>query len=241
MARYCVNCGTEVDDSAAFCPTCGQPIDATSEVELPPAPAWPEQPAQEQQPPPPVEAARETGQPPVDEWAQTEEVPPAAPPSRAAPPPPAAPVERSAPQPVEREPAPRKPDDTAGRGAPALPITWPVMLSGWLLGVGAALAALGAAVGLFSPSMNPWDVVFLVLFLGVAYSVFFTSTMPALPHLRLITLVIVLVGLGIALDRLGFGVGQVGSVLLLLGTAAAAIGALLVELGRDQPLGGGQA
>ena len=26
MARACANCGTEVDDDALFCPTCGEPI-----------------------------------------------------------------------------------------------------------------------------------------------------------------------------------------------------------------------
>ena len=42
MARFCANCGTEVDESAIFCPTCGQPIDEAIETEMPPAPAWPE-------------------------------------------------------------------------------------------------------------------------------------------------------------------------------------------------------
>ena len=42
MARFCPNCGTEVDDTAVFCPTCGQPIDQASETEIPAAPAWPD-------------------------------------------------------------------------------------------------------------------------------------------------------------------------------------------------------
>lgn len=41
MNRFCANCGTEVDETAVFCPTCGQPIDQDVESELPPAPAWP--------------------------------------------------------------------------------------------------------------------------------------------------------------------------------------------------------
>ena len=28
MTRFCANCGTEVDDNAVFCPTCGQPCKA---------------------------------------------------------------------------------------------------------------------------------------------------------------------------------------------------------------------
>ena len=36
MARFCANCGTEVDESAIFCPTCGQPIDEAAETEMPP-------------------------------------------------------------------------------------------------------------------------------------------------------------------------------------------------------------
>ena len=42
MVRFCANCGTEVDDTAVFCPTCGQPIDQEVEPEMPAAPAWPE-------------------------------------------------------------------------------------------------------------------------------------------------------------------------------------------------------
>src|ERR671915_1082607 len=45
MARFCANCGTEVDESASFCPTCGQPLDEASETQMPAAPAWPEAPS----------------------------------------------------------------------------------------------------------------------------------------------------------------------------------------------------
>src|SRR5438128_3420568 len=41
MARACANCGTEVDDDALFCPTCGEPIERGGEPDLPPAPDWP--------------------------------------------------------------------------------------------------------------------------------------------------------------------------------------------------------
>lgn len=37
----CASCGTEVDEDAIFCPTCGQPIRAGAQPELPPAPDWP--------------------------------------------------------------------------------------------------------------------------------------------------------------------------------------------------------
>lgn len=46
MTRICAHCGTEVDGEALFCPTCGQPVDAVVEPELPPAPDWPEAPSQ---------------------------------------------------------------------------------------------------------------------------------------------------------------------------------------------------
>jgi len=45
MARACANCGTEVDDDALFCPTCGEPIERNGEPDLPPAPDWPASPA----------------------------------------------------------------------------------------------------------------------------------------------------------------------------------------------------
>ena len=45
MSQVCAHCGTEVDADALFCPTCGQPIEANSEPQLPPAPDWPGTPA----------------------------------------------------------------------------------------------------------------------------------------------------------------------------------------------------
>ena len=32
MARFCPNCGTEVEDTAVYCPTCGQAIDQSTET-----------------------------------------------------------------------------------------------------------------------------------------------------------------------------------------------------------------
>ena len=47
MSKVCANCGTEVDEDALFCPTCGQPLSAGAEPQLPPAPDWPAPPARE--------------------------------------------------------------------------------------------------------------------------------------------------------------------------------------------------
>ena len=77
----------------------------------------------------------------------------------------------------------------------------------------------------------------LVAMGGVAVSVFFSSSLPAFGHVRLATLAIVLVALGAATDRILAGVGGAGELLLFLGAAAAVIGAVLFEIGRDQPMG----
>lgn len=119
-----------------------------------------------------------------------------------------------------------------------VPVTMPVTLSGWLIGAGSALAALGLLIGLFSPPINPIELILLLALIAIAVTVFFSERMPAIPHLRLATLVILLVGFGVALDRIGFGILGFAELLLFLGTGAAAIGALLLELGYDQPLGG---
>lgn len=213
MSRYCANCGTEVEDQAVFCPTCGQPIDQAAETEIPAAPAWPEPPEGAEAPAPMSTAAPSRWEEPT----RTDMPPPV---------PPAAPV----PQPDDR-PAP----------APVnLPITMPVTLSAWLIGGGAALAAVGVVIGLFGGFLNPIDLILLLLLIGIAATVFLSANVPAIPHLRLITFAVVLIGFGMALDRLGFGTAGAGELLLFIGTAAAAIGAIILELGRDQPLGGPQ-
>jgi hypothetical protein len=233
MTRFCGNCGTEVDDTAAFCPTCGQPLDEAAEIEMPPAPAWPERPATPQPPSdaaaaaPPPSAEPERGPEPERSAAYEPTQPTAAP--HAAPPPSGSPA-----------PPPAAPAGHQQPASPAieLPITWPVTLSGWLIGGGALIGALGALIGLFSRPLNAWDVVLLLLLGAIAVTVFFAANIPAIPHLRLATLAIVLVATGIALDRIGYGIAGIGTVLLLFGAAAAAIGAVILELGRDQPLGG---
>ncbi len=225
MLRYCRNCGTEVDETVVFCPTCGQSIDQAAETEaepeMPPAPAWPE----------PETQAPPSADPATQEWADPDAGTAAdAPPPTADAPPPAA-----AAAPVQPQEPGAAPPSAAGS---QLPFTAPVTLSGWLIGGGAAVGALGALVGLLDGSANLIEILLLVVLLGIAASVFAASVMPAIPHLRLATLVVVLVGFGVALDRIGFGGGGAATLLIFLGTAAAGIGGIILELGRDQPLGG---
>jgi hypothetical protein len=120
-------------------------------------------------------------------------------------------------------------------------MTTPVTLSGWLIGVGAALGALGAVIGLFRGFVNPVDFVVVLALIAIALSVFAASTLPAFAHLRLATLAVAFIGFGMALDRIGFGRAGAGDLLFFLGTAAVGIGAILVELGQDQPVGGPRA
>ena len=256
MARFCPNCGTEVDEGAVFCPTCGQPIDQDVETQMPAAPAWPEPdpPARkaDPEPGPPIAAARETD----DRDAGWER--PAEPPLREG----YVPTEIAGDEPDRAEPAfveptrveprpefPRPPEPRADGAQPAsdparpavdLPITMPVTLSAWLIGIGAALGAVGALIGLFDGFGSAIDLLALLALLAVAATVFFSAVLPAIPHLRFVTLAIVLVAFGVALDRLGFGRAGAGDLLLFLGSAAAVIGAVLLELGHDQPLSGPQ-
>lgn len=228
MDRYCASCGTEVEDSALFCPTCGQPIDDLDREPIPAAPAWPEPAAGEaDERPAPAEP---------DPWQPgSAEVPGVG--------------VSTGPHATERDvtgidPRPVTAPSSVPTGArrqPNLPITWPVTLSAWLIGVGAVLAALGLVVVLFQGVLNPVDLLLLLALLAIAATVFFAASLPAFAHLRLAVLVIVLIGFGIALDRIGFGAAGVGDLLLFLGTAAAAIGAVMTELGHDQPLGGRRA
>jgi hypothetical protein len=261
VTRFCANCGTEVDDNAVFCPTCGQPIDQETETEMPPAPSWPDpeprasppvdEPAepdgQEERPAPredggwSTEPVREPQQVRDDDAADVTRVDEPQPgpeaeaeaeaeaayapaPARAAPP-----ARAATPPPASREPA-----------GPAvnLPLTMPVTLSAWLIGGGAVLGAIGALIGLFDGLGTAIDLLLLIGLLAVAASVFLSDRLPHVPQLRLITLAIVLVAFGVALDRLGFGRAGAGELLLFLGAAAAAIGAIILETGRDQPLGG---
>jgi zinc-ribbon domain len=208
--RYCPNCGTEVDDTAAFCPTCGQAIDQAAETAMPAAPAWPAPAA----PPTPHEPAAA----PAQTWEPADPARTEARPQTPPPPPPPAPA------------APARP-------SVSVPLTMPVTLSGWLIGVGAVIGGLGVVVGLFDGVLNPVELLLLLGLIGIAVATFFPSVLASFPNLRLATLVVALIGFGLSLDRLGFGGAGVGELLLFLGTAATAMGAIILELGRDQPLG----
>jgi hypothetical protein len=226
MARFCPNCGTEVDDTAVFCPTCGQPIDQASETEIPAAPTWPD-PARSAEP-----AVASGYDASTDAGARADPVAPAARVEdhtrvEAAPPPPPAAV------PPVPGPAPTPPARQVN-----LPITWPVTLSAWLIGVGAAVGAVGAVIGLFRGAISPIDLLLLLLLLGIAITVFLPTRIPNIPNLRLATFVVALIAFGIALDRIAIGFAGAGDLLLFLGAAAAGMGCILLELGRDQPLGG---
>ena len=273
MTRYCGNCGTEVDDTAVFCPTCGQPIDEGVASEIPAAPAWPgaapdddrasdaaspappvepepnamppERPEPEPEPDPPAEHWREAGRRDLgaapaaeadDAPTRVEQRPPPtgddveSRPDRAAAPAPRAQEERGVrPQPSQ-----------SGSPGVDLPFTTPVTLSGWLIGGGTLLAALGVVIILVTTALNAIDLLLLVALLGVAATVFLSARMPAIANLRLISLVVALIAFGVALDRVGFRGGGAGELLLFMGAAAAAIGAVILELGQDQPLGGPQ-
>lgn len=284
--RFCGHCGTEVDDDAAFCPSCGRPIaayDADDQTAaIPPAPAWPtpapaadaapggsaepaaaderggwdpepssspvsEEPTAAGAQSEPYQAAAyqaPAGAPPTDP-PPAEEPPPAYEPPAHEPPAYEPPARRSAPPPAAPPPAGMPPPaaampDRSSGPQVELPITWPVTMSGWLIGGGTFVAGIGFVADMFAfrGAGNAMNVIFLLLMLGIAATVFLSATVPAIPHLRLATLCIVFVALGVALDRLGFSVAGFGTLLVLLGTAAAAAGAVILELGRDQPMAG---
>jgi hypothetical protein len=246
VARYCANCGTEVDDSAVFCPTCGQPVEDVDPSDLPPAPAWPDPAASDLEDADDRAAAPETAEehwdePVADAPTRIEERP--APPSEPeiAPERPLAPPAPRESRGESREPGePRDRERDPDRRPIDLPLTMPVTVSGWLIGIGSVLAAIGLVVILVVGVLNVLDLLLLLALLTVAATIFFAAHLPGMPHLRLVTLVVVLIAFGVALDRVGFRGGGIGELLFFLGTAAAAIGAIILEAGQDQPLGGPQ-
>lgn len=216
--RYCPTCGTEVDETAVFCPTCGQPIDQAAETEMPAAPAWPD-------------AAGPSDAPPAPE-ASRADAPPTQPGAAAAEP------DRTEHRP--QTPPPGVPPPPAAPAGPSInvPLSLPVTLSGWLIGVGALIGALGIVIGIFDGGfLNVIDLVLLLALIAISMAIFFSASLTSFPNVRLATLVVALIGFGVALDRIGFTGGGAGELLLFLGTAAAAMGAIILELGRDQPLG----
>lgn len=208
MSRSCSSCGTDVDDSAVFCPSCGAPIEDQEDAHVPPAPAWPD--------------------PKPDELTATR---------RGAPPPRA----DTAPRRSVRGggPAPDRPG--ASSRMPSIPVTWPGTLSGWLIGAGAVVAALGLLIGFFQGLRSSVDVLLLLAFVVVAVTVFFSATVPSMPRAALVTMAVAFIGFGVALDRMSLGGAGFPELLVFMGTGAAAIGSVIVELGHDQPIGRPQA
>jgi hypothetical protein len=167
MARACANCGTEVDDDALFCPTCGEPIERGAEPDLPPAPDWPSA--------TPVAASGSGAESQVSDYAQarvdqrgaaagddtraTSAVdrdaaePPPAEPEPARPAPPAANGEADVP-PWRRGAAYRSATPSPAAASGPIPpgpgalrpegvIRPPTTLSGWLIGGGALVGVIG--------------------------------------------------------------------------------------------------
>lgn len=221
----CANCGTEVDEEAAFCPSCGQSLaPAASTPSAPPAPAW--HPDEE-------EPGVADGQPAAawsrpDSVEEVEEV--------------EVPTQPRAEEPPREPVAPPRGSTPAvppsGASQVNLPFTWPVTLSSWLVGGGAFIGALALFVD-FRLFSNPITIVLLVLLLAVAATVFLASAIPAIAYLQLMVMATIFAGLGVALDRIGFGsVGGIGSAILLLAMIVAATGVIIAETGRDRPWAG---
>lgn len=244
MARFCSNCGTEVDETAVFCPTCGQPIDE-GERQMPAAPAWPDPEDEDEDEDEAPRREERQGEPEPDARSKPASPAPNDAPTRIESRPPLEPEREPEDRaPEERRPAARASTPEARRRSAGpqidLPITPPVTVSGWLIGVGAGVAAIGLIIILVVSTLNAIDLLLLVALLAVTATVFVSARLPAVPHLRLVTLIVALITFGVALDRVGFRGGGVGELLLFMGSAAAAIGAVLLELGHDQPLGGPQ-
>lgn len=174
-------------------------------------------------------------QPPAEEphpeqtltWDAPPTTPPAAPWTAAPPPGP------SAPPPVTTD----QPERTGGSLEQVeLPFTWPVTMSGWLIGVGALAGALSLLFD-FRTFVNPVALISFVLLLGVAATVFLSTHVPDFANRRLWVLVVVVAAFGVGLWRIGFGAGFAAAV-FFLATLAAAAGAIMLELGRDRPMGG---
>ena len=242
--RFCPVCGTEVDETAAFCPTCGHRLDtADSQADdIPAAPGWPRPP----EPEPELEAETEREpepEPRADEEPQAEQTLTwdAPPPSTAQPaasaPPPATPPPAT-PPPASAQPAAGEQPSRAGGSLDQveLPFTWPVTLSGWLIGIGSLVGGLSLLLD-FRTFVNPVALISFVLLLAVAATVFLSTYIPDFSNRRLWVLVVVVAAFGVGLWRIGFGAGFAAAV-FFLATLAAAAGAVMLELGRDRPLGG---
>src|SRR6266566_9183566 len=267
MARACANCGTEVDDDALFCPTCGEPIERGGEPDLPPAPDWPASPAGATSSSAPQPASGQPGEEsdevePAPEHDPTRAAPAVAPGVLGAPPTPEYPYSapshddtevppwrrgaayRAATPPAHETSAPIPPGPGALR--PEGILRPPTTLSGWLIGIG---VLVGTAAMLL-----PWKVsgtytggwglasginlLFTIVLIAVLVVVFLPHVVPEVPHRNLVLLSIALLGVGVGLDRLGLPLTGSGAMIFLIGMLASATGSLLAELGLDRTVGG---
>ena len=235
---FCPSCGTEVDEDARFCPTCGRTLmlDEDAQPEAAPLPGEPSLPMPEaaaphveDEPSPAPQAEPETmAIPPAPAWPPPE--PEAAP--EPEPEPVAGRPAPPTPPPAVPPPPPPGPSASAPSGpAVDLPITWPVTLSGWLIGAG----SLAAAITLLVRLGNPINLLIFVALVAIAASVFVADRVPAIPHQRIAILVVLMISLGVALERAAFRIQGVESIFLIAMIVAAG-GALLLEMGRDRPV-----
>lgn len=223
--RFCPSCGTEVDADARFCPSCGRTLDVDEAVAadqadpglgggeqptraIPPAPSWP--------PPGPAADRDEDAGEAAGDVGEAGEEP--------APPPPPPPAPEAAAQPPDTVPA-------GESSEPDLPFTWPTTLSGWMMGAGSFFGALS----LLPRLGNLLDLILFVALLAVSAAIFLADRMPRIDRQRMLSLVVLMVALGVALDRSAFTVPGVHTIFLVAMLIAAG-GALLIELDRDRPL-----
>ena len=263
MARACANCGTEVDDDALFCPTCGEPIDRGSEPDLPPAPDWPSatpappvgsgtaRPAMEPEAPDELDVTRAA--PVVDGGASVPEAAEEQPPSPAVAEPDAdasvPPWRRGAayraeapPEPAASAPIPPRPGALRPEGI----IRPPTTLSGWLIGAGALVAVVGILLPWVTSASytGGWglasgiNLLFFLVLLGVLAVIFLPHLVPEVPQRNLALLAVALVGAGIGLDRLGLPLTGSGAMVFLIGMLVFAGGAFVAQLGLDRDVGG---
>jgi hypothetical protein len=267
MARACANCGTEVDDDALFCPTCGEPIERGGEPDLPPAPDWPASPAGVTTSSAPLPASGQRAEEademePEPEHDPTRAAPAVAPGVLGAPPTPeyphpapshedtevppwrrgAAYRAASPPAPEASAPIPPRPGALRPEGILRPPTT----LSGWLIGIGvlvgtAAMLLPWAVSGTYTGGWglaSGINLLFTLVLIAVLVVVFLPHVVPEVPHRNLVLLSIALVGVGVGLDRLGLPLTGSGAMIFLIGMLASATGAFLAQLGLDRTVGG---
>ncbi len=151
--------------------------------------------------------------------------------------------------PLDPPPGAPPPSQPAAGRQPAAIFSVPVLLSDWLVGIG----AMTAAVAMFLPWVvggrytSGWglasgmNMLFTIVLLAVLVVVFTPELLPRIPQRSLLLLSVGLVGTGIGLDRLGLPVTGVGGIVFLIASLVIATGGALAQLGQDRAVGGPQA